>query len=142
MKEIAVSRYLNMELTEFLNKMGAKDGNTSYPGHVYLSTEDAAQLRRANRRMFRAKYPYASKLKIDSMIGTFWLMYGPNQSISKAVRPGYALVEVEAIEADKRASRTYEYKVTAVAAPLTLWQRIKNSYQARVLANAKRFWQE
>lgn len=121
MKQIPISRFLNMSLEDFLQKVGAVQGNSSYPSQVYLSDEDAATLKRAQRRKFRAEKPYLRKRYIDVANETYWLQYGPNTTLGKAVRPGYALIDVDSIP---KTPEVYSYKVTAVCIP-TRMERIK-----------------
>lgn len=129
MKEVKISHLLNSNLITFLKKVGAAPGPVGYPSEVFLSERDAATLKRNNRKKFRKEYRYASKKVIDISIGTAWLQLGPNTTLGKAIRPGYALIDVDTINA-KEKSRTdvYTYKVTFVETPLTRWQKIKKFF--------------
>ena len=66
---------------------------------------------------------------IDDAVGAYWLMYGPSTIVGGAVRPGYALVDVEKIEKDIELSKkpqTYSYEITAVEAPVTWKTKLYN----------------
>jgi hypothetical protein len=120
MKQVRISHLLNCSLGAFLVKLGAGPNKIGYPQYVYISDDDAAVLKRNNRRKIRKEYPYLSKRKLDNVLGQSWLQYGPNSSLGKVIRPGYALVDVQSIKADEEHRLApYEYKVTAVEAEYT-----------------------
>lgn len=105
---------LKLDLEAFLVRVGAVREKQGFPQHVYLSTEDSAVLRRNARRSLRKQYPRVSKRQIDYGIGSSWLMFGPNELLNRAVRPGYALVNVTAI--DESYQRTLEAREQEAAA--------------------------
>lgn len=128
MREIKVSHLLNCTLEDFLAKVGAAPDKIGYPSEVFISNEDAAVLKRNNRRKMRKEHRYASKASIDKGIGLYWLQYGPSNLLGKAVRPGYALVDAKMIEKlHKQHTTPYKYEVTAVSEP-TRWEKIKKFF--------------
>jgi hypothetical protein len=109
---------LNLYLEEFLAKFDATRAMIGYPSHVFISDEDAAVLRRNNRKRYRKQQPDATKHRIDHNIGSYWLQYGPSSLLGKIVRPGYVMVDIVEIDKDAR-----ELIVKAVLKP-TLAEQI------------------
>lgn len=93
---------LNLTLEDFLVKFDAARAKIGFPQSVFLSDEDAAVLRRNNRRKLRKQYPDGSKHMIDHNIGSYWLQYGPSSLMGKAIRPGYVFVDIADIDNEAR----------------------------------------
>lgn len=53
------------------------------------------------RKQAKKVYPNATKMRIDGIVGMELLNYGPNESLAEAIRPGYALVDLEKIKKEK-----------------------------------------
>jgi hypothetical protein len=126
MREVPISRYLNMNLVDLLRKLDAVGETSTYATRVYLSHEDAAVLRRNNRRKIRSQMKYASKKAVDHAIGMDWLNHGPNTSLGKSIRPGWALVDDDGIRTDKfveRVRKAIEEKLEEPQPP-TLKERL------------------
>jgi len=90
---------LRRSLVELMDKYGLKHANRVYPSFLHMSEEDAAVLRRNNRRQIRAEMPNATKRKVDYTIGMEWLNYGPNTRYGKVLKPGYILIDADGLKA-------------------------------------------
>lgn len=88
---------------DLLVALGAVDNNNTvtFPNHVYFSKEDYYELRSNVRKQAKKVYPNATKMRIDGIVGMELLNYGPNESLAEAIRPGYALVDLEKIKKEK-----------------------------------------
>lgn len=91
---------LNMHPANLLVKLDAVsiDQKTGYPQHVYFSKEDYKTLRLNLKKYAKKVAPHAPERLLNSSVGTDLLNYGPNTTLSNAIKPGYALVDYEAID--------------------------------------------
>jgi len=109
MKVVRITkRMLNLTPGELLLTLGAcnKEKTLAYPWHVYFSNQDYNQLKKNTRAVIRAASPYYSKRYIDTQLGYEMLNYGPNTSYAEGVKPGYALVDYDGIEKEKKNGRS------------------------------------
>lgn len=102
MKELKVTTKDLKDTRKLLQKAGAINGNIAYPEHVYISKEDAKIVKKNLTNLVKKEYPNLMKSKVTMTVGMEWLNLGPNQSLENAVRPGYILVDEDAIEAAKQ----------------------------------------
>lgn len=95
-------RILNMEPSDILVKLGAwsQDLKHAYPSRVFVSAEDYKTIKKNLAARYKKMFPYASRRRISCEVGMDLLGFGPNQSLEKAVRPGYALVDYNGIKED------------------------------------------
>lgn len=84
---------LKLSPGELLIKIGAVRGNMGYPGNVYISREDAKELKKNLRISFKKIYPNINKTKLDNAVALEWLNYSPNESLELAIKPGYLIVD-------------------------------------------------
>jgi hypothetical protein len=99
MKPVKLNKkMLNMHPADLLVKLGATHDTVAYPQHVYFSSNDYKVLGNNLKKKFKKEYPYLNNNKLDYSVGMELLNYGPNESLSEAISPGYALVDVKAIE--------------------------------------------
>lgn len=93
-------RMLKMYPSDLLIKLEANNPqkNVAYPMHVYFSKEDYKELKK-NLIKRLVKQNWNKKERILS-ISFEMFNYGPNESLGKAIRPGYALIDEEAIKAE------------------------------------------
>jgi hypothetical protein len=49
----------------------------------------------------KKEYPYINSRKLNTAVGMELLNLGPNEGLKDAIRPGYALVDEEAIEKEE-----------------------------------------
>lgn len=134
MKQVKITKRDLLKTPEdFLRKVGAVRGSTSYPSCVQMSHEDLAVLKKNYRRRFRKAKPWLRKRQVDSAVGNCILMYGPATIYGEAIRPGYVLVDDSFIDDDvKKSSEPYTYKVVAVPdTPDTFFKKLLKYCGAR-----------
>jgi hypothetical protein len=105
MKKIKLNKKLLSKLpNDFLVSIGAADKEPKagrlqlYPELVFLSKEDAKKLKQNIAKAAKKQYPGMTKNYRDRVIGMEWLNFGPNESLSEAIKPGYALIDIETIQ--------------------------------------------
>jgi len=64
-----------------------------HPEQLYISAKDATTLKLNIKRLLRKQNPYSSKVKLHMFACTQWLNYGPNESLSDAIKPGYVMIK-------------------------------------------------
>ena len=104
MKTIKLTKkMLKMHPADLLIKLGAvdKEEKNVFPSHVYFSKEDYKELRTNLKFLAKKSAPNTSERLLNYSVNVDSLNYGPNQSLEKAIRPGYALIDEEAIEKDR-----------------------------------------
>lgn len=96
--------WLKLHPADVLTKLGATypERKQGFPSHVYFSREDSKTLKENLKKLANKSFPGASKRLIANCVGMDWLNYGPNESLKDVVRPGYALIDNEAIEQYKK----------------------------------------
>jgi hypothetical protein len=101
MKTIKLTkRLLRMHPLDLLVKLGAVDTEKkcSYPQHVYFSREDHRELKKNLKQYAKKKMPNGNERLISYAVDTDLLCYGPSELLSDAIRPGFALVNEDAIK--------------------------------------------
>jgi hypothetical protein len=78
-----------------LKKVGALQGNQAFPSDVYISEEDYKTLEYATTQFGKKMGFRGDRLK--SAVGFELLNLGPNTLLAKALKPGYVLVDDDAI---------------------------------------------
>lgn len=104
MKTIKLTKkMLKMHPADLLVKLGAvdKEQKNAFPSHVYFSKEDYKELRTNLKFLAKKLAPNSPKRFLNYSVNVDLLNYGPNQGLEEAIRPGYALIDEEAIEKDK-----------------------------------------
>jgi hypothetical protein len=104
MKSVKLTKkMLTLSPGELLIKLRAvnKELKQAYPQHVYFSKEDYKNLRANTRKLLKKEYPYINSRKLNTAVGMELLNLGPNEGLKDAIRPGYALVDEEAIEKEE-----------------------------------------
>jgi hypothetical protein len=94
-------RMLKMHPADLLVKIGAvdKDKKQAYPGDVYFSREDYQELKKNLKESAKKESEFRPSTKrLAYIVSVELLNYGPNESLGDAIRPGWALVDEEAIE--------------------------------------------
>jgi hypothetical protein len=88
-----------MHPADLLIKLGAVnlEKKVAYPQYVYFSKEDYTSLRKNLKQLAKKSFNGTNRA-INYSVGVDLLNYGPNESLKDAIRPGYALVDEEAIE--------------------------------------------
>src|SRR5271166_5344616 len=98
MKTVKLTKkMLSMEPMNLLVKLGASNKTTTFPQHVYLSKKDYATIENNVRRLAKKQYPDYAKNYIDNVVGFEMLNYGPSSLLETALKPGFAVVDVDAI---------------------------------------------
>lgn len=99
-------KLLNKHPADLLKELGAVHGKYAYPSHVYFSKADYATLEKSLRTTFKKKYKGYTKRAEDIAVGMEMLNYGPNESFKDVIVPGYALIDLEAMEAERKSIET------------------------------------
>lgn len=86
-----------IDLAQLLKDVGATSGNIGLPEHVYWSAEDEKKTKKAIRAAFLKRYGYMTKRSLDNGVGMEVLNYGPNSSLKNVIKPGYIVVDINAI---------------------------------------------
>lgn len=73
-------------------KMFDEDENQSYPENIYVSDEDYETLENNVKKIIKQEYPGITSKQMTSTLGMHMLNFAPNQSLGKAIKPGYALL--------------------------------------------------
>jgi hypothetical protein len=87
---------------KLLRKVGAVEENQAFPDCVYLSKEDTATLRKNLMVQAKKQYPYLKKDKIEGIVAMELLNLGPNESLAKVLKKGYAVVDTSRFEAESK----------------------------------------
>lgn len=82
-----------------LLKLGAVHKGYGLPTHVYMSKEDYKELTAVVRRQFKKEYPGSQRTEYSTQMTM--LNLGPNTSLQDGIRPGYILVDDDAIVAER-----------------------------------------
>lgn len=88
---------------ELLSRCGAvdMDGKTAYPQHVYISRQDLAKLIINIIKTADKEAPYLKGAARQQALSYHRLNLEPNSSLKDVIKPGYAIVDEERIEAEK-----------------------------------------
>lgn len=88
---------------EILENFGAVDRKAmkAFPSEVYMSKEDIKEVRKNYMGKLLKQYKGYTKKYLESAEAMEFLNLGANGTLEDAIKPGYALVDVEAIEAEK-----------------------------------------
>jgi hypothetical protein len=101
MKAIKLTKkMLSLEPMDLLVKLGASNETTAFPQHVYVSKQDYKSIKNNVRKLAKKQFPGFAKKHIDNVVGFEMLSYGPNSVLEDALKPGFAVVDFEAIEID------------------------------------------
>lgn len=83
-----------------LKDVGAisSDGKLVYPNHVYLSNKDYDKIVKSTFLQFKKEYPNINRRQLKTSVMMHLLNFGPNQTLEKAIQPGYAIVDISSIK--------------------------------------------
>lgn len=104
MKTIKLTKkMLKMHPADLLIKLNLvnKEKTIVYPQHVYFSKEDYKELRGNLMAYAKKQVPFSTKRLLDCTVGVDLLNYGPNESLADAIKPGYAIIDEEAIKNER-----------------------------------------
>ena len=95
------------DLSSLLIDVGAVDTktNSAFPSHVYSSKEDIKRMTREITKAFKKEYPYLRSEKIRVSVAMHMLNLSPNESLAQAVKPGFVLVDDNAIALELKESK-------------------------------------
>lgn len=85
---------------ELLQRCNAVDGTQAYPQYVYLSDKDLKTLIVNIVKEAKKEAPYLKGPRLQAALGYHKLNLEPNSSFRMAIKPGFALVDDEAISKD------------------------------------------
>lgn len=74
-------------------KVANLETKQAHPEKLFLSKEDYKKIERNVKAAFKKQFPYTSKNRLDTSAGMYLLNYGPNTTLSIAIKEGYALVK-------------------------------------------------
>jgi hypothetical protein len=89
---------LNRLPEELLELLGLVEGNRAFPERLYLSRADSSTLRKYLKRTVKKGSKNAPAKYLQYVEGMHWLNYGPNESLDRAIKPGYALIDLKTIK--------------------------------------------
>lgn len=105
MKAIKLNkRLLNKHPADILIEFGAVDLNQGFPEHVYFSKEDYQTLKKNLIKKAKKELKGYSNHYIKYAVGVELLQFGPNESLASAIKPGFALIDMDAIENEKHSN--------------------------------------
>ena len=92
-------KMLNKDLEDLLTELGAVNSNkrVAFPNHVYISKKDNTTLVKNLIKKLKKEMSWASKHRIQLALGFELLNLGPNQTLENVIKPGYILVDDDAI---------------------------------------------
>lgn len=105
MKTIKLTqKMLKMHPADLLIKLGAVnlEQKLAFPQDVYFSKEDYKKLTDNLKSQAKKSNPHTPKRLLDYSVGVDMLNYGPNETLKDAIRPGYALVDFQSIQNNKK----------------------------------------
>lgn len=85
---------------ELLQRCNAVDGNQAYPQYVYLSDRDLKTLVINIVKSAKKEAPHLQGRPLQAALSYHKLNLEPNSSFRMALKPGFALVDDEAISKD------------------------------------------
>ena len=93
-------KMLKLHPCDLLVKLNAvsKDGRFGLPTHVYFSKEDYKELKNNLKKSAKKSAPSSPERLVSYSVGVDLLNYGPNENLGDVLKPGWALVDREAIE--------------------------------------------
>jgi len=96
-------KMLNLHPLDLLIELGAISNGKKrvYPGNVYFSKEDSKKLKVNLKKLAKRTAPHSNKRLINYAVKLDWLNYGPNNGLSRVIKPGWAIIDVDAIKRDK-----------------------------------------
>ena len=85
---------------DLLESLGAVnvEAKRAYPQHVYFSKKDYDELTKNVKRLAKKERPDATDKFIANVVGYTMLDLGPNETLADALKPGFAVVDIESIE--------------------------------------------
>jgi hypothetical protein len=102
MKMVKIKKsLLKKPMPDILRELGVVIDNQSYPSLVFMSEQDISIIKKSCRKEAKKQYPYAEKRRIDMVAGMEFLNYGPNSTLEKAIKPGYAIIDDQELRAIK-----------------------------------------
>ena len=95
-------KMLKMHPADLIIKLGAVNNARTavFPQHVYFSKEDYKTLKKNLIDYAKKKNPLSPPRLTSYSVNMDMLNYGPSQKLKEAIRPGYALVDFDAIESE------------------------------------------
>ena len=100
MKVIKVRASDLKDYPELLERCGAVNGPQAYPQYVFLSDKDLKTLVVNILKTVKKESPFLQGLRLQAALEYHKLNLEPNSSFRMAIRPGFALVDDEAISKD------------------------------------------
>lgn len=101
MKVIKLKKSYLKDPETLLRKVGAVKDSKGLPSFVYISKEDYKTLRNNTKKCIKNTNPWASINAINYGTEFQLLDLGPNQGLEDAIKPGYALIDLEGIESSE-----------------------------------------
>lgn len=137
MKAVKIKKTdLNKGSYDLLVKLGAFDDEigAAFPSNVYMAKEDYDYLRKATQKLFKKQYSYMPNRGIAAATEWDLLGYGPNQSLQAAIRPGYVLIDWDAIHAEIK--RLFELEIKMAPKKVGKNARVKSNVDRTGTARA------
>jgi hypothetical protein len=107
-------KMLAMYPDDLLVKLGAVNNSKTvvYPCHVYFSEKDYETLKNSLKKKIKKEMVWATEKHIKTVVEFELLNVGPNEGLKKAIKPGFAIIDVESIRnenMDKELTKSLEY---------------------------------
>lgn len=92
-------KMLNMHPADLLVKLDAVnlEQDLTFPGEVYFSEKDYKTLRANLVKSAKKQLGDVTKKTIELTVNMELLNFGPNESLAKVLKPGFALVDMNKI---------------------------------------------
>jgi hypothetical protein len=107
MKTVKLTKkLLKLYPSDLLVALGAvdKEKKRVFPSEVYFSKEDLKKWSENVYRLAQKERPGFTKKYVKGIVAMENLNYGPNESLKDAIRPGFALVDFDAIQKETNES--------------------------------------
>ncbi len=86
---------LNGDFEALYTKLDMVKDRSCSPSDLYVSLQDYNTMEKNLIASFKKSYPGISKIRLQYAVGSVMLNLSPNTILSKAIKPGYALVDKE-----------------------------------------------
>lgn len=100
MKSIKLTSKMYSDLSLMMRELGASDGDSAYPSHVYVNNSTFKKIEQAITKQYKKEYPYISDRKLQSSVGFHMLNLSPSTVEGSGLKDGYALVDDNAIKSE------------------------------------------
>lgn len=85
--------YGNLESLLRDAKLVNEEKNIAYPSNIFVAEVDYRKIRSTITKLFKKQYSYLNPIRLRSGVEMHLLNLGPNQSLEKAIKPGFAVVK-------------------------------------------------